>query len=543
MPSSVSAHRLSGASVTSAPHSAWSKPPSTYGDEGVLAGVPARAVAAVVAEGDRLGERDVEPERPGHRRGHLGHLEGVGEPRALVVVGEHEDLRLAGQPAERRGVEDAVAVALEARAPLVGLLGPGPVAGADGPRGASSPAPRCLALLAGQPVEPGRSTRGARVGVGDSRTPPPPVAPSIVDAQRSARSCIDASVIVPARLTEGVSHRVGSVAPSVAVRRRGPAQRARRRRRSGLRGVPARGSGGHRRPERRRRRQGRRRVARRRPQRRVAAGVPRPPAPPGHATASTARARTSTAGAASDLEVIVPEGTVVKDLYTGEVLAELLHDGDRWLAAAGGRGGRGNARFLTNQRRAPKLRRAGRARRGALAQARAAADGRRGPRRLPERRQEHADQRDLGGQAEDRRLPVHHARAEPRRRPRRRRHRVRRRRHPRPDRGRQRGPGPRPPVPAPRRAGPGAVPARRPRRPRRHQPGRAGADPARRAAATTGPSCSTGHDSSSARRPTSRRPPIRPSSASPRRRAAVRHLRRDRRRRAAARRRDGPARR
>ncbi|MGI9028718.1 MAG: GTPase ObgE [Ilumatobacteraceae bacterium] len=55
----------------------------------------------------------------------------------------------------------------------------------------------------------------------------------------------------------------------------------------------------------------------------------------------------------ADLDVTVPEGTVVKDMYTGEVLAELLHQGDRWLAAAGGRGGRGNARFLTNRRRAP----------------------------------------------------------------------------------------------------------------------------------------------------------------------------------------------
>lgn len=54
-----------------------------------------------------------------------------------------------------------------------------------------------------------------------------------------------------------------------------------------------------------------------------------------------------------DLEVFVPEGTVVRDLYTGEVLADLVHHGDRWLAAAGGRGGRGNARFLSNRRRAP----------------------------------------------------------------------------------------------------------------------------------------------------------------------------------------------
>ena len=53
------------------------------------------------------------------------------------------------------------------------------------------------------------------------------------------------------------------------------------------------------------------------------------------------------------VEVSVPEGTVVRDMYSGEVLAELLHHGDRWLAAAGGRGGRGNARFLSNTRRAP----------------------------------------------------------------------------------------------------------------------------------------------------------------------------------------------
>ncbi len=56
-----------------------------------------------------------------------------------------------------------------------------------------------------------------------------------------------------------------------------------------------------------------------------------------------------------DLVITVPEGTIVKDLYTGEVLAELLHHGDRWLSAAGGRGGRGNAKFLSNRRRAPSF--------------------------------------------------------------------------------------------------------------------------------------------------------------------------------------------
>lgn len=55
------------------------------------------------------------------------------------------------------------------------------------------------------------------------------------------------------------------------------------------------------------------------------------------------------------IEIPVPEGTIVKDLYTGEVLAELFAHGDRHLAASGGRGGRGNARFLSNSRRAPSF--------------------------------------------------------------------------------------------------------------------------------------------------------------------------------------------
>ena len=53
------------------------------------------------------------------------------------------------------------------------------------------------------------------------------------------------------------------------------------------------------------------------------------------------------------LQITVPEGTVVSDMYSGEILAELYSHGDRWMAVAGGRGGRGNARFLSNRRRAP----------------------------------------------------------------------------------------------------------------------------------------------------------------------------------------------
>ncbi len=55
---------------------------------------------------------------------------------------------------------------------------------------------------------------------------------------------------------------------------------------------------------------------------------------------------------AADLEVMVPEGTVVYH-FDGTELADLSQHGDRFLAAAGGEGGKGNARFLSNKRRAP----------------------------------------------------------------------------------------------------------------------------------------------------------------------------------------------
>ncbi len=56
----------------------------------------------------------------------------------------------------------------------------------------------------------------------------------------------------------------------------------------------------------------------------------------------------------SDVTVAVPEGTVVKS-QLGDVVADLDTHGARWLAARGGRGGRGNARFLSNRRRAPSF--------------------------------------------------------------------------------------------------------------------------------------------------------------------------------------------
>ena len=55
-----------------------------------------------------------------------------------------------------------------------------------------------------------------------------------------------------------------------------------------------------------------------------------------------------------DLEIPVPLGTVVFDRDTGELIGEVLEDGQRLLVADGGRGGRGNARFATATNQAPR---------------------------------------------------------------------------------------------------------------------------------------------------------------------------------------------
>jgi GTP-binding protein len=58
--------------------------------------------------------------------------------------------------------------------------------------------------------------------------------------------------------------------------------------------------------------------------------------------------------AGEDLIVAVPEGTVVRT-RDGATVADLVCHGDSYVAARGGRGGRGNARFLSNARRAPSF--------------------------------------------------------------------------------------------------------------------------------------------------------------------------------------------
>ncbi len=61
-----------------------------------------------------------------------------------------------------------------------------------------------------------------------------------------------------------------------------------------------------------------------------------------------------TGRSSSDVEIIVPVGTVIRDMETGELLADMTEDGQRVIIARGGIGGRGNARFKTSTNRAPR---------------------------------------------------------------------------------------------------------------------------------------------------------------------------------------------
>ena len=54
-----------------------------------------------------------------------------------------------------------------------------------------------------------------------------------------------------------------------------------------------------------------------------------------------------------DLTIKVPPGTLIRDEVTGEIVADLTEPGQEAVAAKGGRGGRGNARFVNSVHRAP----------------------------------------------------------------------------------------------------------------------------------------------------------------------------------------------
>lgn len=64
--------------------------------------------------------------------------------------------------------------------------------------------------------------------------------------------------------------------------------------------------------------------------------------------------RNKTGKSGADLEVIVPVGTVVHEIDTGEIIGDLTDAGQRVMVAEAGRGGLGNTRFKSSTNRAPR---------------------------------------------------------------------------------------------------------------------------------------------------------------------------------------------
>ena len=73
----------------------------------------------------------------------------------------------------------------------------------------------------------------------------------------------------------------------------------------------------------------------------------------GHAGHGSGAMRTGANG--EDLKIFVPCGTLIRDAENNKILADLVEAGQNFIAAHGGRGGKGNAHFANSQRRAPKF--------------------------------------------------------------------------------------------------------------------------------------------------------------------------------------------
>jgi GTP-binding protein len=66
------------------------------------------------------------------------------------------------------------------------------------------------------------------------------------------------------------------------------------------------------------------------------------------------RGSNKTGAGGEDIRLQVPPGTVVRNATSGEILGDLVVDGQEMVVAKGGRGGRGNTRFASSTNRVPR---------------------------------------------------------------------------------------------------------------------------------------------------------------------------------------------
>ncbi len=68
---------------------------------------------------------------------------------------------------------------------------------------------------------------------------------------------------------------------------------------------------------------------------------------------SPGRGRNQTGASALDTVIVVPIGTTIKDTDTNLIICDLVSDGQECVVCKGGRGGKGNAAFMSNKNKAP----------------------------------------------------------------------------------------------------------------------------------------------------------------------------------------------
>ena len=99
------------------------------GVKGLLGGVPPWPVTAIVAQSYSVSQGDIRADSGRNRSCDLSHFESMSEASALMIGGMDDNLSFASQPSERRGMDDAIPVALKTGTFRIGFLGKATVAG------------------------------------------------------------------------------------------------------------------------------------------------------------------------------------------------------------------------------------------------------------------------------------------------------------------------------------------------------------------------------------------------------------------------------